>query len=118
MRVRPPRIIEEGALIMIFASRKCSWVRLLTATIFKNIYTVMTCMTVITVRIDDETKDEMDKVDVNWSEVIRGAIRRRIDEEKRRNLARAVLINEEVRRPSRGGEEAEEIIRRFRDERP
>jgi len=77
----------------------------------------MTCMTVITVRVDEETKAKMDSVDVNWSEVIRSAIKRRIEEEKRRNLAKAVLINEELRRPTRGEERAEEIIRRFRDER-
>ena len=84
---------------------------------FNNTHSVMTCMTVITVRIDEETKAKMDSVDVNWSEVIRSAIKRRIEEEKRRNLAKAVLINEELRRPTRGEEKAEEIIRRFRDER-
>jgi len=77
----------------------------------------MTCMTVITIRVDEETKAKMDSVDVNWSEVIRSAIKRRIEEEKRRNLAKAVLLNEELRRPTGGEEKAEEIIRRFRDER-
>jgi hypothetical protein len=74
-------------------------------------------MTVITVRVDEETKSMMGSIDVNWSEVIRSAIKRRIEEEKMRNLAKAVLINEELRRPSKGEEKAEEIIRRFRDER-
>ena len=59
----------------------------------------------------------MSGIDVNWSEVIRRAIRRRIEEERRKNLALAVLINEELRRKSRGEMKAEEIIRRFRDER-
>jgi predicted transcriptional regulator len=74
-------------------------------------------MTVITVRIDEETKRLMSRIDVNWSEVVRRAIRSRIEEEKRRNLAKAVLINEELRRVSRGEMKAEEIIRKFRDER-
>jgi len=74
-------------------------------------------MTVITVRVDEETKRLMSGIDVNWSEVIRSAIRRRIEEERRKNLALAVLINEEMRRESRGEMKAEEIIRRFRDER-
>jgi predicted transcriptional regulator len=74
-------------------------------------------MTVITVRIDEETKRLMSRIDVNWSEVVRRAIRSRIEEEKRRNLAKAVLINEELRRASRGEMKAEEIIRKFRDER-
>jgi len=74
-------------------------------------------MTVFTVRIDEETKRLMSGIDVNWSEVIRSAIRRRIEEERRKNLALAVLIKEEMRRESRGEMKAEEIIRRFRDER-
>ncbi|MBW1669418.1 MAG: hypothetical protein JRJ66_15515 [Deltaproteobacteria bacterium] len=74
-------------------------------------------MAVFTVRIDEETKRLMSGIDVNWSEVIRRAIRRRIEEERRKNLALAVLINEELRRKSRGEMKAEEIIRRFRDER-
>jgi hypothetical protein len=49
--------------------------------------------------------------------VVRVAIKRRLDEEERRNLAKAVLLNDELRRPSRGEERAEDIIRRFRDER-
>ena len=77
----------------------------------------MSCMTVFTIRIDEKTKMMMDNIDINWSEVIRRAIRRRVEEEKRKNLAKAVLINEEIRRTSKGEMKAEEIIRRFRDER-
>lgn len=84
---------------------------------FINNKFVYTCMTVFTVRIDDEIRAAMNSIDVNWSEVVRVAIKRRLDEEKRRNLAKAVLLNEELRRPSKGEERAEEIIRRFRDER-
>ena len=67
--------------------------------------------------MDEETKAKMDRIDVNWSEVIRSAIMRRIEEEKSRNLAKAFLINEELRRPTKGEGKAEEIVRRFRDER-
>ena len=84
---------------------------------FINNKFVYTCMTVFTVRIDDEVRAAMNSIDVNWSEVVRVAIKRRLDEEERRNLAKAVLLNEELRRPSRGEERAEDIIRRFRDER-
>ena len=59
---------------------------------------------VSTVRIDEEIKARMDN-------------KRKPEEEKRRNLAKAVLINEELKRPTRGEKSAEEIIRRFRDER-
>ncbi len=74
-------------------------------------------MTVITVRIDDETKRMMEHIRINWSEFIRSAIRSKIMEERRRNLAKAVLITERVRKRSRGEAKAEEIVRRFRDER-
>jgi Arc/MetJ-type ribon-helix-helix transcriptional regulator len=77
----------------------------------------MLVMTIITVRIDDETRRMMREVKVNWSDFIRNAIRRKVEEERRRNLARAVLINERLRRASRGEAKAEEIIRKFRDER-
>ena len=76
-----------------------------------------TCMTVITVRIDEETKKMMDKININWSEAIRQAIRRTIEEEREKNLAKAVLINERIKKKSRGELKAEDIIRRFRDER-
>lgn len=76
---------------------------------------VMSSIAVITVRIDEETKRMMDGIDINWSEVIRRAIRERIEEERRRNLAKAVLINEELRRAGEGGMRAEEIIRMFRE---
>ena len=74
-------------------------------------------MTVITVRIDEETKRMMDEIKINWSEFIRSAIKSRIMEERRRNLAKAVLINERMRRKGMGEAKAEEIIRKFRDER-
>ena len=74
-------------------------------------------MTVITVRIDEETKKMMDKININWSEAIRQAIRRTIEEERGKNLAKAVLINERIRKKSKGELKAEDIIRRFRDER-
>jgi len=74
-------------------------------------------MTVFSVRIDEETRKLMEKVKINWSEFIRNAIRNRVMEEERRNLAKAVLITERIRKRSVGEAKAEEIIRRFRDER-
>jgi len=74
-------------------------------------------MTIITIRIDERTKKMMEKIKISWSEFIRNAIRNKIDEEERKNLARAVLINEKIRKKSKGEAKAEEIIRKFRDER-
>ncbi|MEM2922609.1 MAG: hypothetical protein QXF26_09885 [Candidatus Bathyarchaeia archaeon] len=74
-------------------------------------------MAVITIRVDEKTKEMMSRIEVNWSEVIRDAIKRRIKEERTKNLAKAILINERLMKRSRGELKAEEIIRRFRDER-
>jgi len=86
----------------------------------KNLYLrifVIICMTVITVRINEEIKKMMNKININWSEFIREAIRNKIEEERRRNLAKAVLINERIRKKSKGEMKAEEIIREFRNKR-
>jgi Arc/MetJ-type ribon-helix-helix transcriptional regulator len=73
-------------------------------------------MAIITVRVDEETKRLMREIRINWSDFIRNAIRDKIEEERGRNLAKAVLINEKLKRKSRGEAKAEEIIRRFREE--
>jgi len=77
----------------------------------------MYVMTVITVRIDEELKRRMKEIKINWSEFIRNAIANKIEEEKRKNLAKAILINEKLRRKSLGEPSAEEIIRMFREAR-
>jgi len=74
-------------------------------------------MAVITVRISEKIKKKMSRIDINWSEYVRSAIMKKIDEGRRNNLAKAVLINERLRRKSRGEMSSEEIIRKFRDER-
>jgi len=74
-------------------------------------------MAIITIRIDEGTKKMMEEIKINWSEFIRNAIKNKIEEEKRKNLARAVLINEKIRKKSKGEAKAEEIIRKYRDER-
>lgn len=75
------------------------------------------CMAIITVRVSEEIRKKMREININWSEFIRKAIEEKIYEEKRKNLAKAVLRNERLKKKSLGEEKAEEIIRRFRDER-
>ncbi|MEM2180585.1 MAG: hypothetical protein QXP32_07185 [Nitrososphaeria archaeon] len=74
-------------------------------------------MAIITVRVSEEIRKKMREININWSEFIRKAIEEKIYEEKRKNLAKAVLRNERRKKKSLGEEKAEEIIRRFRDER-
>jgi len=71
-------------------------------------------MPTITVETDEETK-MTDDTGINWSELVRNAIRNRIVEERKKSLEKAVLINERIRRKRAGEARAEEIIRRFRD---
>ncbi|MHA1973195.1 MAG: hypothetical protein ACTSW1_09390 [Candidatus Hodarchaeales archaeon] len=70
----------------------------------------------ISVRIDEELKNEMEKLDeVNWSQVLRSAIRKRLTQEKEKNLAKAVLLNEKIRKIAPEGFDSTEIIRKWRD---
>ena len=79
-------------------------------------------MDVVSIRIDDETRKKMRSLShVNWSEIIRKAIKEKVLEEeieKRRldpaSLATAARVTDELRRPSPGWSSAEEI-RRWRD---
>jgi len=73
---------------------------------------------VVSVRISEETKRRMEKLrHINWSEVIRKAILKVIEEEEDRNLARAVLITEKVRKKAPKGWDSSQIIRYWRDSR-
>jgi transcriptional regulator of met regulon len=77
---------------------------------------------VVSSRVDKETKRKMEKLrHVNWSEVMRQAILKKIEEETRREvdpelIQEAIRIIDEVRRPVAGYDGTEEI-RRWREER-
>ena len=80
--------------------------------------------TIISVRIDKELKKEMDKLSyINWSEVIRQAIEKKIEEEKSKirerdiaRIKRASEITRKLRRRIEGWSSVEEI-RRWRESR-
>ncbi|MBN1802547.1 MAG: hypothetical protein JW891_13630 [Candidatus Lokiarchaeota archaeon] len=70
------------------------------------------------IRIDPDLKKEMDKrKDLNWSEILRDAIKKKIQGEMERNMAKAVLLNEKIRKKAPEGFNSVEIIRHFREER-
>jgi len=85
---------------------------------FIFLFTIITlgdCMATITVRIDEDLRDAMRKLRyVNWGEVVREAIRRRVKEEGSRNLAEAVLLNERLRRKAPEGWNSAKVIRELR----
>jgi hypothetical protein len=62
-------------------------------------------------------KLEMGKLDVNWSSVMREAIRKRLSTERYRDIAEAILINERLRRRSPKGWDSTEVIREWRKRR-
>jgi len=76
---------------------------------------------VVSARIDEETRRRMRRLpQVNWSEVIRGAIAEKIREEERRrevdprDLREAAKITDSLRGKSEGWDITEEI-RRWRE---
>ena len=78
--------------------------------------------TVISVRVDKKLKEEMEKLSyINWSEVIRSAIERKIEEEKSRvrekdisALREASEITRKLRRRVEGWSAVSEI-RKWRE---
>ena len=72
----------------------------------------------ISVRVDEKMKKEMERLkQVNWSEVIRVAIKERLNQEKQKNLAKAVLINEKIRKIAPKGYDSTSVIREWRERR-
>ena len=75
-------------------------------------------MSTISVRIDSKLKKLMEShKHINWSEIIRQAISRTLQNEQKKNVARAVLINEKIRKKPSEHYDSTAIIRKFRDER-
>jgi Arc/MetJ-type ribon-helix-helix transcriptional regulator len=70
------------------------------------------------IRIDPELKEKMDSLKhLNWSEIIRKAIRSEIRNETEISKAKAVLLNEKIRKKAPENFNSLEIIRKFREER-
>jgi len=70
------------------------------------------------VTIPESMKEEMGRVDVNWSAVVREAIRRKLEWEHERDVVEAVLINERLRRKAPEGWDSTKVIRAWRSRRP
>ena len=76
---------------------------------------VYTSMPLVTVRVDERLKREMERLShINWSEVIREALERKVKEESGRSLAEAVLLNEKLRKRAPEGWDSAEVIRAWR----
>ncbi|MGC9094000.1 MAG: hypothetical protein ACP5IM_00095 [Candidatus Bathyarchaeia archaeon] len=72
-------------------------------------------MKTLSVKVDEELRERMKKLKhVNWSEIIRESIRKKIEEENGRNIAEAVLLNERLRRTAPEGWDSAKVIREWR----
>ncbi|RLE62648.1 MAG: hypothetical protein DRJ47_10365 [Thermoprotei archaeon] len=75
-------------------------------------------MPVVSVRVSEDIKRRMEKLRyINWSEVIRRAIIMVLEEEEGRNLAKAVVLNEKIRKKAPDGWSSVEVIRYWREHR-
>ena len=74
-------------------------------------------MPLITVRVDEQMKRQMDDVSINWSEAIRTAIANIISEQSGRNRVRAAQLADKIRIPAPKGWDSTEVIRAWRDAR-
>jgi len=70
------------------------------------------------VTIPESMKEEMERVDVNWSAVVREAVRRKLKGEREKDVVEAVLINEKLRRKAPEGWDSTRVIRAWRSRRP
>jgi len=70
-----------------------------------------------TITLPASLKKEMDERDLNWSAIVRAAIRRELDNEPRKNVVEALLLNEKLRRKAPEGWDSAEEIRRWRNRR-
>jgi len=71
-----------------------------------------------TITLPESLKKKMDEKGLNWSAVIRAAIRRELDSEREKGVVEAVLLNEKLRRRAPEGWDSAEEIRRWRSRRP
>jgi len=74
-------------------------------------------MPLITLRVDEETKGRMDSVTINWSDAIRQAISRILEEETTKNRIRAAQLNDRIRVTVPRGFDSTRLIRKWRDRR-
>ena len=75
-------------------------------------------MSTISVRIDNELKKMMEHYKhLNWSEILRQTIISTIQNEQEVNRAKALLLNEKVRKNPTKKINTVEILRKFRAER-
>ncbi|MHA2251951.1 MAG: hypothetical protein ACXAD7_16425 [Candidatus Kariarchaeaceae archaeon] len=70
----------------------------------------------VSLRVSEELKNEMDKFTwINWSDILRTAIKDTVEKQDVKNIANAVLITERLRRKAPDEVNTTEIIRSWRN---
>ncbi len=67
-----------------------------------------------TITLPSSLKEKMARTDENWSEVIRGVLVQRLEEEGESDVAEAVILNERVRRPAPKDWSSLQVIKQWR----
>src|SRR5207249_10886836 len=76
------------------------------------------CVPLVTLRVDDKMKHEMDRLEgIHWSEILRGTIREVLDRETRRNRVEAARSTDRLRRKAPPGGDSTALTRGVRDSR-
>ena len=72
----------------------------------------------LSLRVDEKIKKSMDAHgNINWSEIMRDAVKDKLNNEREQNLALSILLMEQIRvKASKGAIDTTEIIRKFRYE--
>ncbi|MHA1401585.1 MAG: hypothetical protein ACTSQE_14640 [Candidatus Heimdallarchaeaceae archaeon] len=75
-------------------------------------------MTTISIRVPDDIKKKMkDMKHINWSQALRETILHIIEQEENKNIAKALLTNERIRKDAPSDWDSTKIIRNWRDSR-
>ncbi len=73
-------------------------------------------MSVMTIRLDEETREAMKRVrGINWSEVLRRRIREVVQQDLRENKVKALLMSQGLSRKPSKGYDSTKVIRFWRD---
>lgn len=75
-------------------------------------------MPLLTVKIDGALRKRMSKMkNVNWSEVVRNAIKFRLDTDEQKDLVKATLMNEKLTKQAAGRWNSVKVVRYWREHR-
>jgi len=66
------------------------------------------------ITIPESMKRQMDELDINWSAIMRQAIKQKIEGENQTDIIEAMLLNEKLRKAAPEGWDSVKVIRAWR----